>query len=255
MSGAGDIPPSAPAPAQKLALVTGASRGIGRAAALALAAAGFHVIAVARAQKALEELDDAIRISGGTATLAPLDLKDPQALDRLGGALFERFGRLDALLSCAGVLGGLSPVSHSAHRQIDEVLGVNLLANIRLIRAMDPLLRAGGRGRALFVTSGAARRAIPFWGLYAASKAGLERLVLTYSEEVATAGIRVNLFDPGAVRTVMRAQAFPGEDAGQLPSPEEVAAFIPPLLAAEETRSGALFRYDRAQNRLVELAA
>lgn len=185
-------------------------------------------------------------------TLVPLDLKDPEALDRLGGALYARFGRLDALLAAAGILGGLAPVSHSAHRQIEEVLGVNLLANIRLIRAMEPLLRFAKAGRALFLTSAAAHRAIPFWGLYAASKAGLERLVLTWAEEMRVAGIGVNLFDPGAVRTAMRAQAFPGEDAQLLPGPAEVAASFPAVLSPEESRTGMLFRYDRTEARLVE---
>ncbi len=237
-----------------VALVTGASRGIGRAGARALAKAGFHVVAAARAQKALESLDDEIRAEGGSMTIVPLDLKDAEALDRLGGALYERFGRLDALLAAAGILGGLAPVSHSGHRQIEDVLGVNLLANIRLIRAMDPLLRLAKSGRALFLTSGAAHRAIPFWGLYAASKAGLERLVMTWAEEVSVAGIGVNLFDPGAVRTAMRAQAFPGEDAHDLPAPEEIAAFFPAILSPGETRTGLLLRYDRAEARLVEMA-
>ena len=226
------------------ALVTGASRGIGRAVAKELSARGFHLIAVARAQKQLESLDDELRAAGGeSATLVPLDLKDFPAIDRLGAALYERFGHLDALAACAGVLGELTPVFQARPSMIDEVFAVNTIANQRLIRSLDPLLRAAPAGRAVFLTSGVARNPRGFWGPYAASKAALETLVTIYAQEVAITPIKVNLFNPGPTRTAMRAKAFPGEDPMTLPTPEEVAPKIADLLGASSTRHGELVAY------------
>ncbi len=183
--------------ADKIALVTGASRGIGREAALGLAKEGAHVIAVARTVGALEELDDEIQALGGTATLVPLDLKDFEALDRLGASIFERWGRLDAFLANAGVLGVLTPLGHLEPKTFQEAMDVNVTANYRMIRSFDPLLKASDAGRAVFVTSGAAIKHTAFWGCYAATKAALESLALTYADECEKTNIRVNLFSPG----------------------------------------------------------
>lgn len=206
----------------RIALVTGASRGIGRAVAVRFAAEGAHVVLAARTQGGLEEADDEIRKAGGTATLVPLDLADFPAIDRLGAALFERFGRLDVLVGNAGALGRLSPLAHTDPAAWERVLAVNLTANFRLVRSLDPLLRLSEAGRAVFVTSGAARRASAYWGAYAVSKAALEMLVRIYAEEVAKTKVRVNLIDPGATRTRMRAEAYPGEDRAGLKTPESV---------------------------------
>ncbi|RMF18169.1 MAG: SDR family NAD(P)-dependent oxidoreductase, partial [Alphaproteobacteria bacterium] len=205
----------------RLALITGASRGIGRATALALAGEGAHVIAIARPSSvaALESLDDEIREAGGSATLTPLDLTEGDAIDRLGAAIYERWGHLDLLIGNAGRLGVLSPVTHIDPKEWERTIAVNLTSNFRLIRSLDPLLRRSEDPRAVFVTSGAAGRHKAYWGLYAASKAALETLVLTYEAECRLSGIRVNLVDPGPVRTSMRAQAYPGEDPETLPEP------------------------------------
>ncbi|MDE2013158.1 MAG: SDR family NAD(P)-dependent oxidoreductase [Alphaproteobacteria bacterium] len=224
--------------ADRIVLVTGASRGIGRVCALALAKAGAHVIAVARTQGALEELDDEIRSLGGTATLVPLDLKDMPALDRLGGSIFERWGRLDGFLGNAGMLGVLTPLSHLEPKAFEQTMAVNVAANWRLIRSLDPLLRQSGAGRVVFVTSGAAQKHTPFWGIYAASKAALESLALTYAAECATTNVKVNLFNPGPLRTAMRAKAFPGEDPMTLQPPEAVVPAILDLLSPACTANG-----------------
>ncbi|MBU6443527.1 MAG: SDR family NAD(P)-dependent oxidoreductase [Alphaproteobacteria bacterium] len=224
--------------ADRIVLVTGASRGIGRVCALALAKAGAHVIAVARTQGALEELDDEIRSLGGTATLVPLDLKDMPALDRLGGSIFERWGRLDGFLGNAGMLGVLTPLSHLEPKAFEQTMAVNVGANWRLIRSLDPLLRQSGAGRVVFVTSGAAQKHTPFWGIYAASKAALESLALTYAAECATTNVKVNLFNPGPLRTAMRAKAFPGEDPMTLQPPEAVVPAILDLLSPACTANG-----------------
>lgn len=216
-------------PASKVALVTGASRGIGRATALELARRGYHVIALARSIEALEALDDEIRAIGGAATLTPVDLKDYDALDRLGGVIFERWGRLDALVSCAGVLGVLTPVAHARPSMMQEAFAVNVLGAQRLIRSMDPLLRAA-KGAAVFVTSRAARNPRAHWGAYGASKAALDVLVRCYAQESAVANVRVRLFDPGPVRTAMRAKAYPGEDPLSLIAPEAVAPALVDVL-------------------------
>jgi NAD(P)-dependent dehydrogenase (short-subunit alcohol dehydrogenase family) len=209
--------------AGRVALVTGASRGIGRAVALAFAEQGAHVVALARTQGALEELDDEIRAIGGAATLVPLDLRQGDDIDRMGFALYQKFGRLDVLVGAAGVLGTLSPVSHLAPKDWDEVMSVNLTANWRLMRSFDALMRQSDAGRAIFVTSGVAAHASPYWGAYAASKAGLETLARSWAGEVGrTTPLRVNLVDPGIVRTRMRAQAFPGEDPLKHRPPEAI---------------------------------
>ena len=224
--------------ADRIVVVTGASRGIGHACAIALAEAGAHVIAVARTQGALEELDDEIRTVGGTATLVPLDLKDMPALDRLGGSIFERWGRLDGFLGNAGMLGVLTPLSHLEPKAFDQTMAVNVAANWRLIRSFDPLLRQSDAGRVVFVTSGAAHKHTPFWGIYAASKAALESLALTYAAECTTTNVKVNLFNPGPLRTAMRAKAFPGEDPMTLQPPEAVAPAILDLLSPTCTKNG-----------------
>lgn len=212
--------------AGRVAVVTGASRGIGAAAAEALAAAGAHVVALARTVGALEELDDRIKAGGGSATLVPLDLRDGPGLDMLGPALHEKFGRVDILLANAGQLGVLTPTSQIDPVVWNDTLMINLTANWLLIRTLAPLLLAAEAGRAIFVTSGAAARPRAFWGAYAASKAGLEALVKCWAEEVKNTRLRVNLLDPGATRTVMRAQAFPGEDPASLKPPEALIASI-----------------------------
>jgi NAD(P)-dependent dehydrogenase (short-subunit alcohol dehydrogenase family) len=222
----------------RLALVTGASRGIGRAAAKALAAAGAHVILVARTVGGLEEADDEIKAAGGSATLVPLDLKDFPALDRLGASIFERWGRLDAFLGNAGQLGALTPLSHLEPKVFQDLVEVNVTANWRLIRSLDPLLRRSDAGRALFVSSGAARKHTPFWGGYAMAKAALESLALTWAAECAATNVRVNLINPGAMRTAMRARAMPGEDPNDLPPPDAVAPLIVDLLSPANNRNG-----------------
>lgn len=231
---------------KRIALVTGASRGIGRAVALELARQNWRVIAVARAQKALEKLDDDIRALGGEATLIPLDLKDNAAIDGLAAPLFERFGKLDALAACAGVLGLLTPAHQATPAIMDEIIQVNFLANQRLIRALHPLLRESDAGRAVFLTSGAAKNPRAYWAPYAASKAALDALVISYAAEVQNvSNIRANLFNPGPTRTAMRAKAFPGEDPMTLPAPEEVAPAIVRMLQPAYAESGAWVQFER----------
>ncbi|MCF6329499.1 MAG: SDR family NAD(P)-dependent oxidoreductase, partial [Henriciella sp.] len=213
---------------KRITLVTGASQGIGRAACLALAANGHHIIALARSKKALEDLDDDIRASGGSMTLIPFDLKDAAAFEALGQAIAEKFGRLDGLVGNAGVLGNIGPLQAGGERQFDEVIDVNLSANWRLIRVMDPLLRRSDSPRAVFITSGVVPRPRAFWGPYQASKAGLEALIHAWADENEKTSLRINLFDPGAVRTAMRADAVPGEDPMTLPTPEAVAVHLAP---------------------------
>ncbi|HEY6995263.1 MAG TPA: SDR family NAD(P)-dependent oxidoreductase [Xanthobacteraceae bacterium] len=233
--------------AGRIALVTGASRGIGYATALALAKAGAHVVAVARTVGGLEELDDAIRGMGGSATLVPLDLKDYSGIDRLGLALHERFGRLDALVGNAGILGPLSPLGHVEAAAWDEVMAVNVTANWRLIRAMDPLLQRSDAGRVVFISSGAAALALAYWGPYAASKAALEVLSRTYAAETATTNVRVNVLTPGPIRTRMRAQAMPGEDPMTLETPDKVAEKIVDLCLPSLQESGKLYAYPKGR--------
>jgi len=228
--------------AARLALVTGASRGLGRAAALGLAAAGAHVILIARTVGGLEDVDDEIQKAGGSATLVPLDLRDGAALDRLGASIYERWGKLDAIFGNAGVLGALTPITHLEPKLFRELLDVNVTANWRLIRSLHPLLQASDAGRVLFVTSGAARRHTPFWGGYAMSKAALETIALTYAAECATGQVKVNLLSPGPLRTRMRAKGFPGEDPESLRLPEAVVPAILELLSPDCTRNGELVR-------------
>lgn len=223
-----------------VALVTGASRGIGRSAARALAKAGYHVVAVARSQKALESLDDEIGRDGGKASLVPMDLKDFEAIDRLGGVLYERWGKLDALCANAGVLGDLMLVGEAVPAMVEEIFATNVLANQRLIRSVDRLLRvAEPRGRAVFLSSGAATSGRPFWGPYGASKAALDILALAYAQEVGFTGVKVNVLDPGPTRSTMRLKAYPGENQETLKSPDVVAAKIVEMLAPDWPENGA----------------
>lgn len=229
--------------AGRLALVTGASRGIGRAAAVAFAREGAHVIMSARTAGALAELDDEIRDLGGAATILELDLAKGDDIDRLGPTLYERWGKLDTLAAVAGMLGPLSPLGHIEVRDWDSVLAVNLSANWRLIRALDPLLRRSDAGRAIFVTSGASDGRHAYWGPYAVSKAGLEALVRTYAHEVESTPVRVNLVNPGGVGTAMRAKAFPGEDPTTLPRPEDVAPLFVELASPACRANGETFEH------------
>lgn len=226
-----------------IALVTGASRGIGAATALSLAAAGAHVVALARTIGGLEELDDQIRDLGGSATLVPLDLKDFDGIDRLGGALNDRYRRLDILVGNAGILGPLSPLGHVDPTAWDEVMAINVSANFRLVRSMDPLLRRSRAGRVVFITSGVAATARAYWGPYAVSKAALEVLARTYASETATTAVRVNLVNPGPIRTKMRAQAMPGEDPTTLAPPDGVAEKIVELCLPDLSANGKLYDY------------
>ena len=211
----------------RIALVTGASRGIGRAAALALAAAGAHVVAVARTQGALEALDDEVKaLSGLSATLVPMDITEDGALDQLGGAIHQRFGRLDVLVHAAAILGPLTPVAHLDPAHWDKVVATNLTATYRLIRSVEPLLRASDRPRAIFLTSGRAARPKAFWGAYGATKAALDNLVCAWADELEQTNIRAVLLDPSAMRTRMRAEAMPGEDPMTLPDPSEIGPLI-----------------------------
>jgi NAD(P)-dependent dehydrogenase (short-subunit alcohol dehydrogenase family) len=233
----------------RIALVTGASRGIGRALALAMAGEGVHVVAVARTTGALEELDDDIKSAGGSASLVPMDLRKPDGIDQLGGVVFERWKRLDILVGNAGVLGRLSPLGHIEPKTWDEVMAVNVTANWRLIRSFDPLLRQSEAGRAVFVTSGAARTIYAYWGPYAVSKAALETLAKTYAAETVKTAIKVNLLNPGPIRTRMRAQAMPGEDPNSLPPPEAMAEAFLPLVLPSQKQSGLIYDFDQGQLR------
>jgi NAD(P)-dependent dehydrogenase (short-subunit alcohol dehydrogenase family) len=226
----------------RVAVVTGASRGIGAAAAKALAAAGAHVVLVARTVGGLEEVDDAIRSAGGGATLVPQDLRKLDEIDRLGPALAERFRRCDVLVANAAMLGDLSPVAASDPEVWDRTMLVNVTANHRLIRTLDPLLRGSDAGRAVFVTSGVGQRVTPYWGAYAVSKAALEMMVRLYAAEVANTPLRVNLLSPGATRTRMRAAAFPGEDAGTLKTPEAISGLFVDLCSPACARHGEIVR-------------
>ena len=223
---------------KRLILVTGASRGIGRAAALELARQGDLVIALARSKAALEKLDDEIRALGSEALLVPMDLKDTKGIETLGKVLGEKFGRLDGFVANAGVLGTLGPLETCGPRSFEETIQVNLTANAHLIRAIGPLLHQSDAPRAVFVTSGVVPRPRAFWGPYQASKAGLESLVKAWADEHENMALRVNLFDPGAVRTGMRAEAMPGEDPMTLPTPEAVAKELVKFVSPSETRTG-----------------
>jgi len=227
----------------RIALVTGASRGIGAATAVALGRTGAHIVALARTVGGLEELDDAIRATGGSATLVPLDVTDFAGLARLAGALNERYGRLDILVGNAALVGPSSPLDHITLQDWDEVIKVNVTANWQLICAMDALLRRSDAGRAVFLTSGAAHNMRPYRGLYSTSKAALEAMVRTYAAETERTAVRVNLFSPGPTRTRMRAQLMPGEDPMTLPPPEEVAEKIVKLCMTGFTESGRIYDF------------
>ena len=229
--------------ASRTALVTGASRGIGYATARALARAGADIIAVARTQGGLEELDDDIRKDGGTATLVPLDMTDLDGIARLGAALHERHGKLDVLIGNAGMSGTSSPLGHTDPKFWDNVMAVNVTANFQLIRCMEPLLKESDAGRAVFITSGIAHKANAYMGPYAASKAALDALVRVWANETASTNIRVNLFSPGPIRTRMRATVMPGEDPMILDTPEQVAEYIVPMCLPSWTESGKMFDY------------
>ncbi len=229
----------------RVALVTGASRGIGAAVAKRFAREGAHLVLTARTTGALEEIDDEIqKITGQPATLVPLNLTDSEAIDKLGAAIFERFKILDILVGNAGQLGTLSPLGHIDPKVWDTVMAVNVTANWRLIRSMDPLLRASDSGRAIFVTSTVGREARAYWGAYAVSKAALEMTALIYAAEMVKTNVRVNLINPGTTRTAMRAQAFPGEDPDTLKSPDDVTGLFVDLACVSCTLNGELLKPD-----------
>jgi NAD(P)-dependent dehydrogenase (short-subunit alcohol dehydrogenase family) len=234
----------------RIALVTGASRGIGYFTALELAKAGAHVIACARTVGGLEDLDDAIKSAGGSATLVPFDLADMAAIDALGGSIFERWGKLDILVANAGVLGTISPVGHVEAKVFEKVMNINVTATWRLIRSIDPLITKSDQGRALILSSAAAHKCKPFWGPYSASKAAVEALARTWAAESERLPLRILSVDPGATRTAMRAQAMPGEDPETLPHPSTVANALLPLLGPDQTETGKLFVV--RENRIVD---
>ena len=226
----------------RISVITGASRGLGAAIAKRFAGEGSHVVLVARTVGGLEEVDDAIRAAGGAATLVPIDLTEFDRIDEMGAALAERFGRIDVLVGNAGILGTLSPMGHIETQVWDRVIAVNLTANWRLIRSFDPLLRASDSGRAIFVTSGAADGLHPYWGAYAVSKAALEIMVKTWAGEVTKTPVKVNLVDPGALRTSMRAEAYPGEDPMTLKEAGEITDTFVELAEAASTRHGEIIQ-------------
>ena len=227
----------------RVTLVTGASRGIGYAAAVALAKAGSDIIAIARTQGGLEELDDTIKATGQSCTLVPMDLAQMDGIDRLGAIVNERWGKLDGLLANAGMLGEITPVPHFDPKIWDKLIAVNLTANYRLIRSLDPLLRASDSGRALFLTSGVAKSRRAYWGAYAATKAGLEALVQCYAKEAEVTPLKVNLLNPGATRTAMRAKAMPGEKPETLPHPSELAPLIVEMLSPTYQKTDQIVSY------------
>ena len=223
-----------------VALVTGASRGIGAAVAVELARLGAHPVLIARTQGGLEDTDDAIRAVGGSATLLPMDLREGAKIDAIGPSLYQRFGRLDILVHAAGALGKLTPVGHILPGDWNDVVGVNLSATWRLIATADPLLRRAPAGRAVFLTDERAREPKAYWGAYGATKAAMEHLVLTWVAETESTPLRANLFEPGVIGTRLRAAAFPGFDPKTLPRPETVAPAIAALCLPSEIRHGAL---------------
>ena len=235
--------------AGRLALVTGASRGIGYAVARRFAKEGAHVVATARTVGGLEELDDAVKADGGTVTLAPLDLLDLDQIDVLCASLYQRFQKLDILIGNAGLLGSLTPMAHADPKEWERVFRLNVHANQRLIRSLDPVLRQSDAGRAVFVTSGAAAGAKPFWAAYGASKAALDAMIRIYAEETRKTNLRVNLISPGPVATAMRATAYPGEDPATITQPEALAELFVDLADPACTRHGETVRYEAVQTR------
>jgi NAD(P)-dependent dehydrogenase (short-subunit alcohol dehydrogenase family) len=222
----------------KTALITGASRGIGAAVAKAYAKAGAHVILLARTRSALEKIDDDIRAEGGSATLMPFNLTRLDEIDKLGPALYEKFGGLDIFVGNAGLLGTLGPLAHSKADEFEKVMAVNVSANYRLIRTLDPLLQKSDAGRAIFVTSGVTHGLRAYWGAYTVSKCALEGLANTYAAETKETNVRVNIVDPGRVRTKMRASAYPGEDPMTLPAPEDIVPVFMDLVSEDCTHHG-----------------
>ncbi|KZM50351.1 SDR family NAD(P)-dependent oxidoreductase [Labrenzia sp. OB1] len=234
----------------RIALVTGASRGIGYQVAKQLAARGAHVIALARTVGGLEDLDDEIKSAGGQSTLVPVDLTDLDALDRLGAAIYERWKKLDILVGNAGMLGVLSPLGHIGPKDFEKVMAVNVTANWRLIRSLDPLLRQSDAGRALFLTSVQAQTCTAFWGLQSTSKAAVEAMAKTWANESRQTAMKINLVDPGPTRTGLRAKAMPGEIPENLPTPEVVAQDLLMLLKPDVLETGLLF--DRVSREWVQ---
>ena len=231
----------------RLAVITGASRGIGRAVALGMAAEGAHVILVARTVGALEEVDDEIRKVGGKATLVPLDLTDFDAIDRLGASLYERWGKLDILVANAGTLGVLTPLSHMSPKDWDQTLALNVTANWRMIRSFEPLLKRSDAGRAIFVTSGAARKCRPYWGPYSITKAALDAMMKTWAAECEKSSIRIISISPGPVRTAMRKKAMPGEDPATLTKPADLVPLFLELASPDCTRHGEIVDYQKVK--------
>ena len=229
--------------------VSGASRGIGYFAALEMAAQGAHIIAIARTVGGLEELDDDVRQLGGAITLVPMDVTDFQAIDRLGGEISQRWGRLDGFLGNAGYLSGLSPLGHVEIKSFDKTMAINTTANWRFVRSFDTLFRAAPSARILFMTSSLARSCKAYWGAYSMSKAALEALALTYANECENSEVRINLYDPSSVRTAMRALAAPGEDPLKLPHPRELAHSIASLMGEDVKQNGMLFEFSTGKFR------
>ncbi len=227
----------------RIAVVTGASRGIGYFAAKKLAEEGAHIVAVARTVGGLEELDDEIQKMGGSTTLVPVNLTDFDAIDRLGAAIFERWKKLDILVGNAGILGPMSPLGHIEPKKFDEVMQVNVTANWRLIRSLDPLLRQSDAGRTVFVSSSAPRKCKAYWGPYSISKAALEALVRTYTNETLKTNVKSMLINPGPVRTAMRAKAMPGEDENTLPHPSEISEDILRFCLPTSDENGRLYDF------------
>lgn len=227
--------------ADRVVLITGASRGIGYFAAIEAAKRGAHVIAIARTVGGLEEVDDEIQSVGGSATLVPLDLADGDAIDRMGGSIFERWGKLDGLIGNAGLLGVISPVGHIAPKEVDKVFNINVTANFRLLRSLDPLLRQSDAGRVVFVSSSAAESGKPYWGLYGATKAAVNAMTKSYAGENANSLINANIYYPGAVRTGMRAKAVPGEDPLSIPHPREIVSSLVDMVSPSNAKNGEVF--------------
>jgi len=231
----------------RIAVITGASRGIGRAVALSMAAEGAHVILVARTVGGLEEVDDEIRKVGGKATLVPFDLTDLPAIDRLGATIFERWGKLDILVGNAGSLGTLTPLSHLEPKDWDKTLAINVTANWRMIRSFEPLLKRSDAGRVIFVTSGAAQKCKPYWGSYSVTKAALDAMMKTWAAETEKTQIRVNSVSPGPTRTAMRKKAMPGEDPTTLTKPADLVPLFIELAMPDCTRHGEIVEYTKAK--------
>ena len=229
----------------RLAVITGASRGIGRATALKLASEGAHVVAIARArsQAALESLDDEINALGGNCTLVPMDVRDGDSIDRLGGAIYERWGKIDILVLNAAILGPITPIAHMDIKDWAAILETNVTANYRFIRSMDPILKLSDAGRVIVVSSAAAGKHKPYWGGYAISKAAVEELALTYAAETASSSIKVNVIDPGPIATQMRAKAVPGENPENLPTPEDIAPLFNALAQPTYDKSGEVVKF------------